>query len=142
MQQESAFNPSLTSASRLAYLGDCVWELCVREMLVQRGTRQPSVDALAYVTAKVQSEAAERLLPLLTEEETDEYRRGRNVGHTNIPKSASLAEYRRATGLETLFGWLWLRGDGNRVRALFAAAFAGEEAGTAPAAEKDGGEDA
>ena len=133
-------DPSLISAARLAYLGDCVWELSVREMLVRRGTRQPSVDALAYVTAAAQSEAAERLLPLLSEEEADEFRRGRNIGHTNIPKSASLAEYRRATGLETLFGWLWLRGDEDRIRVLFEAAFPGDR--SAPAAEDGGGADA
>ncbi len=111
-------------------------------MLVRRGARQPSVDALAYVTAKVQSQAAERLLPLLTEEESDEYRRGRNIGHTNIPKSASLAEYRRATGLETLFGWLWLRGDEERIRALFEAAFAGEGDMTSLPASETGEENA
>ena len=133
-------DPSLISAARLAYLGDCVWELSVREMLVLRVTPQPSVYALAYVTAAAQSEAAEPLLPILTEEEADEYRRGRNIGHTNIPKSASLAEYRRATGVETLFGWLWLRGDEDRIRTLFEAAFTGDR--TAPAAENDGSADA
>ncbi len=142
MDKMDTFNPSLVSASRLAYLGDCVWELSVREALVRRGARQPSVDALAYVTAKMQSRAAERLLPLLTEEEADEYRRGRNIGHTNVPKSATLAEYCRATGLETLFGWLWLRGDGDRIRALFEAAFAEEGDRTAPPAAEDGEENA
>ncbi len=116
-------NPSFISASRLAYLGDCVFELCAREYLVLRSVRQPSVEALHYVTARVQSRALERILPLLTEEEEAEYRRGRNIGHTSAPKSASLSEYRRATGLETLFGWLYLMGRHERLKELFAAAF-------------------
>ncbi len=116
-------NPSLVSASRLAYLGDCVFELCAREYLVRRSVRQPSVEALHYVTARVQSQAVDKLLPLLTEEEEAQYRRGRNIGHTSAPKSASLSEYRRATGLEALFGWLWLMGRQDRLRELFGLAF-------------------
>jgi len=118
--------PSQQSPAKLAYLGDAVWELCVRETLVNRGVRQPSVEALRYVTAKVQARAAAKLLPGLTEEEADVYRRGRNVGHSNLPKSATLAEYCAATGLECLFGWLHLMGRGERVRELFALSFSGE----------------
>lgn len=118
--------PTQQSPVRLAYLGDAVWELCVRETLVNRGVRQPSVEALRYVTAKVQARAAAKLLSGLTEEEADVYRRGRNVGHSNLPKSATLAEYCAATGLECLFGWLHLMGRGERVRELFALSFSGE----------------
>ncbi len=118
--------PTQQSPAKLAYLGDAVWELCVRETLVNRGVRQPSVEALRYVTAKVQARAAAKLLPGLTEEEADVYRRGRNVGHSNLPKSATLAEYCAATGLECLFGWLHLMGRGERVRELFALSFSGE----------------
>ena len=96
-----------------------MFELYVREYLVRRNVPQPSVEALNYVTARVQSQAVERILPLLTEAEADEFRRGRNIGHTNIPKSASLSEYRRATGLETLFGWLWLTGQQERINVLY-----------------------
>ena len=118
--------PTQQSPAKLAYLGDAVWELCVRETLVNRGVRQPSVEALRYVTAKVQARAAAKLLPGLTEEEADVYRRGRNVGHSNLPKSATLAEYCAATGLECLFGWLHLTDRGERVRELFALSFSGE----------------
>lgn len=118
--------PSQQSPARLAYLGDAVWELCVRETLVNRGVRQPSVEALGYVTAKVQARAAAKILPQLTGEEADVYRRGRNVGHSNLPKSATLAEYCAATGLECLFGWLHLTDRGERARELFALAFSGE----------------
>ena len=113
--------PSQQSPARLAYLGDAVWELCVRETLVNWGVRQPSVEALGYVTAKVQARAAAKILPQLTGEEADVYRRGRNVGHSNLPKSATLAEYCAATGLECLFGWLYLRAEHARINELFAA---------------------
>ena len=125
MEQKEAksFNPTHLSPARLAYLGDAVWELSVREMLVKSGVRQPSVEALRYVTAKVQAGAASRILPLLSEEEADAYRRGRNMGHSNLPKSATLAEYCAATGLECLFGWLHLMGRGERIAELFARSF-------------------
>ena len=124
MNTEKQLPPTQQSPAKLAYLGDAVWELCVRETLVNRGVRQPSVEALRYVTAKVQARAAAKLLPGLTEEEADVYRR--NVGHSNLPKSATLAEYCAATGLECLFGWLHLMGRGERVRELFALSFSGE----------------
>ena len=112
------------SAANLAYLGDCVYELYVREYLVKTACQRPSVESLKYVTAHVQSGVVEKILPLLTEEEEAEFRRGRNIGHSNIPKSSTAAEYRRATGLETLFGWLYLRGRHDRLRELFDVAFA------------------
>ena len=117
------FNPTQVSPARLAYLGDAVWELSVRDMLVKRGVRQPSVEALRYVTAKAQAQAAGHILPVLTEEEGDVYRRGRNVGHSNLPKSATLAEYCAATGLECLFGWLYLMGRAERIAELFGLSF-------------------
>ena len=115
--------PSLLSPSRLAYLGDTVWELYVREYLVRRNVRRPSEAALSYVTAKAQCRAAGMIRPLLTEEEEDIFRRGRNVSHSNIPRSATLAEYRIATAVECLFGWLYLCGRNERLRVLFDAAF-------------------
>ncbi len=114
---------SMVNAANLAYLGDCVYELLVREYLVWRGSLHPSVDSLAYVTAHVQSSIVDRLMPHLTEEETDVYKRGRNCGHSSIPKSSTALEYRRATGLEALFGWLHLTGRTDRLRELFGMAF-------------------
>lgn len=125
-RESRSINPTHLSPSRLAYLGDAVWELSVREMLVRSGVRQPSVEALRYVTAKVQAQAASRIQPVLTEEEADAYRRGRNMGHSNLPKSATLAEYCAATGLECLFGWLHLMGRGERIAELFALSFPDE----------------
>lgn len=118
---------SQITTQNLAYLGDCVYELYVREYLARRNVRSASVESLKYVTAHVQSCVIERLLPMLTEEETDAYKRGRNIGHTNTPKSSTQGEYRRATGLEALFGWLYLQGRHDRLRELFDAAFSDDE---------------
>ena len=112
------------SSAELAFLGDSVIEVLVREHIVRHPTSEsPAPRALEYVTAVRQSEAVERLLPLLTEEETDVFRRGRNCVHGQVPKSASPAEYRRATGMECVFGFLWLRGERERARELFAAVY-------------------
>lgn len=115
------------SANNLAYLGDCVYELYVREYLVKKNVSRASVESLKYVTAHVQSGVVEKILPLLTPEEEDAYRRGRNLGHTNTPKSSTVAEYRRATGLEALFGWLYLGGRHDRLRELFELAFSEDD---------------
>lgn len=107
----------------LAYLGDSVLEVCVRTYLVtERGlstSAHLNREALAFVRAAAQSEAMTRLEPVLTEEEQIYYHRGRNIGHTNVPKSASVTEYRRATGMETLFGFLSLTGQTQRIDTLF-----------------------
>jgi len=120
----------VVSAANLAYLGDCVYELLVRDYLVRRGSTKPSVESLAYVTAHVQSDVIEKLLPHLTAEEEEAYKRGRNIGHSNVPKSSTAAQYRRATGLEALFGWLHLTGQNERLRELFDLAFTEETGGT------------
>ena len=112
------------SSAQLAFFGDTVIELLVREHIVRHPNGEPSAPrALEYVTAVRQSEAMERLLPLLTEEENDVFHRGRNCVHGAIPKSASASEYRRATGMECVFGALWLCGEQERARELFAAAY-------------------
>ncbi len=118
------FDIKTVSSAELAFLGDSVLEVLVRERIVQNPNGEaPAPRALGYVTAVAQSAALERILPLLTEEESDVFRRGRNGVHGNIPKSASAAEYRRATGMECLFGWLWLCCDMPRCRELFTAAY-------------------
>ena len=118
------------STSALAYLGDCVLELRVRELLVKRGLSKSghlNAEALRFVRASAQAEAMERILPLLTEEETRIYKRGRNSGHLNVPKSASQSQYRTATGMEVLFGYLHLSEQMERIEALFAAAYSQTE---------------
>lgn len=118
------------STSALAYLGDCVMELCVRERLVGEGishSGQLNSAALQYVTATRQADAVKRILELLTEEEERYYKRGRNSGHLNIPKSARPMEYRMATGMEVLFGYLHLTGQAERLRQLFELAYPRQE---------------
>ena len=79
--------------------------------------------ALMFVQATEQSKALENILPVLTEAEHEIYKRGRNA-KSRVPRSASPGEYRRATGLECLFGWLYLAGNQERARELFNLAFA------------------
>ena len=107
----------------LAYLGDSVLEVCVRTYLVTERGLSTSAHlnraSLDFVRASAQSEAVGRMEPYLSEEEAAVYRRGRNMGHGNVPKSASVAEYRRATGMEVLFGYLHLTGQTERLNHLF-----------------------
>ena len=103
----------------LAFVGDGVYELMVRETLACQANRPNGMLhklSVSKVRAEAQSAAMETLLPLLTEEETAVYRRGRNA-HT--PRADS--DYHRATGLEALFGYLYLCGNIPRIRELFAA---------------------
>ncbi len=115
------------STSALAYLGDCVIELFVRRHLVTSGissSKNLNAKALEYVSARSQAEAMKNIIDLLTEEEAGYFRRGRNIGHTNTPKSATVSEYRAATGMETLFGYLHLTGQEERAEELFFKAYA------------------
>ena len=114
------------SVPALAYLGDCVIELCVRRHLVAKGlstSAHLNAAALDYVRAPAQAEAMKRILPHLTEEEEGYFRRGRNMGHSNVPKRATVSEYRAATGMEVLFGYLHLSGQEERIRQLFCLAY-------------------
>ena len=115
------------SSASLAYLGDCALEICVREYLVRElglsSSAKLNKAALDFVRAPTQAEAMKNILPLLDEEEEAVFKRGRNVGHTNTPKSATVSEYRSATGMEALFGWLWLAGRHERINELFRAAY-------------------
>ncbi len=109
----------------LAYLGDGVYELLVRETLVLQTNRSNGIlhrEALQYVSATGQSTGLEAILPLLTEEELSIFKRGRNsnaTGHRN----SDIIQYKRATGLETLFGYLYLIGKTDRLEELFETVF-------------------
>ncbi len=114
----------------LAYLGDAVYEVMVRAWLCLHGKLTPGRlhrAALSYVAAPRQAALAEQLMPLLTEEETQVYKRGRNASPHSHPRGATRREYQMATGLEALFGWLYLRGETDRLNALFAAMMEGED---------------
>ena len=125
--------PSSLSGATLAYLGDSVLELITRQYLLTTGiTDVGKLNALAlsYVKATAQSDAVEKILPLLTEEESAVFRRGRNSHGIAIPKSAKAGQYRRATGMEALFAWLYINGREARMKELFLAGFAENETGT------------
>ena len=118
------------SSIGLAHLGDAVFELLVRTWLCAggkatgRGLHRATV---ALVCAPRQAELAEKILPLLTQEEQDVFRRGRNTAPHSVPKAASREEYQTATALEALFGWLYLQGRTERLNQLFSLMM-GEEA--------------
>ena len=118
------------SALGLAHLGDGVYELMVRSWLCLHGKATNAGlhrAAVRYVAAPAQARLARAILPLLTEEEQAVYRRGRNSHTSAVPKGASVGEYHAATALEALFGWLYLRGETDRLGELFDAMM--EEAG-------------
>lgn len=107
----------------LAYIGDGVLELLVREKLITSGetnTGKLSAMAQKIVCAPAQSEAVDTLLPMLTEEELAVYKLGRNHRVGGKPKKASAVEYHRATGMEAVFGYLYLEGRNERLRQIFA----------------------
>lgn len=108
----------------LAHMGDCVFEILCRGYLCTKG--ETTVDRLhrdtiAMVKATAQAKFVDKLLPLLTEEEMAYYRRGKNAHVHAVPKSATPAEYAKATGLEALFGALYLAGKTQRINELFKA---------------------
>ena len=105
----------------LAFLGDAVFGLYVREKLLLQGNapaQQLHRKAVGYVCARAQSKAVEEIAGLLSPDEESVYRRGRNA-HSRPPKNTDVADYRRATGLEALFGYLHLCGETDRARDLF-----------------------
>ena len=118
------------SAEALAYLGDCVIELKVRELLVNRGIGSSGAlnkGSLSFVKATAQAKAMQKILPLLADDELAAFKRGRNMSSGNVPKSATMSEYRAATGMEALFGYLHLQGRTERINTLFSAAYSEEE---------------
>ena len=117
-------DPKSMNPLALAFVGDGVFELLVREKLCCASRLPVSAlprQAVEQVCARRQAEDGRRLQSLLTEEEQEVYRRGRNARVHHVPKNAAVADYHAATALEALFGYLYLQGKGERVRELFAA---------------------
>jgi len=113
----------------LAHLGDAVFEVMVRAWLCLHGKATAKGlhrAAVRYVAAPAQAKAVEKILPHLTEEEGDVFRRGRNASPHSIPQNASREEYQAATALEALFGWLYLQGRNDRLNELFTMMMEGE----------------
>jgi len=116
----------------LAHVGDGVYELLVRTRLCTEG-HQAIADlhrsTVKHVNAPAQAAAAGRILSQLSEEELAVYKRGRNTKTHGVPKRADVGEYHAATGLEALFGWLYLSGRAERCAELFDYIWEGEEHG-------------
>lgn len=110
------------SPNTLAFFGDSVYELFVRHKIIIKGCAAAGYqhdEAVKRVRAPFQACAALWIEDKLSEEESDILRRGRNANGVSVPKSCKPSEYRRATGLEALFGYLWLIGDFNRLEEIF-----------------------
>ena len=126
---ENYFDTTLTddqlrtiSSIGLAHMGDAVFEILVRTWLCAHGKATGKglhQATIALVRAESQAEKAQRVLPLLSEEELAVFKRGRNAQVHSIPPHASRAQYSEATALEALFGWLWLKGQNERANELF-----------------------
>lgn len=128
---EQLFHPAMElrdinaiSALGLAHMGDCVFELLVRTSLCEElisTSKNLHRETVLRVSAPAQARRMERMLPLLTEEELCIYKRGRNTHPHGVPKNATVGEYAKATGLECLFGALYLLGKTARLEELFLA---------------------
>lgn len=106
----------------LAFLGDAVYSLLVRNMLslsANKPTGKLHKESINYVNAAFQAQMIKELLPVLTEDETSVFKRGRNAHSSHSPKNQSDADYRYATGLEALYGYLYLCGNTERIKEIF-----------------------
>lgn len=113
---------SSLSPLTLAFIGDTVFDLLTRCELVCEANRPVNTlhnMASKRVCAAAQAEAIKRIMPLLSEDETAVFKRGRNAHVGSKAKNASSSDYHYATGLESLFGWLWLKGETDRIRYLY-----------------------
>lgn len=120
--ENKELDPRQFSPLNLAFIGDCVYEMLVRLYLVRQANRPVNElhrESVKYVSAKAQTAAFAKIEPMLTEEELAVYKRGRNAKTGHQPKSASVSEYHCATGVEALFGYLYLKGEDARMKALF-----------------------
>jgi len=129
-------NPTQLPPLALAFIGDSVFDLLVRESLLAQPAqpqRQLHRESAGRVNARAQSELARKILPLLEEEEAEIFRRGQNAKPGHVPRGFTRGEYAMATALEAVFGWLWLEGRMERARRLFEAAGGWHAAPTGPA---------
>lgn len=119
---ETGINPKQLSPQTLAFMGDTVYDLLVRELMINEANRpvgELNKRKVKYVNCKSQSESAAYIMNILTDDELSVYKRGRNAFTKSTPKNADIADYHSATGLEALFGYLYLKGDNERIKELF-----------------------
>lgn len=114
--------PNQMSPLNLAFIGDCVYEMFIREMIVckaNRPTNKLNSSKRDWVNAKFQAQCAKHIEDILADDEKDILKRGRNAHTKNTPKNISVSDYHYATGLECLFGYLYLSGKIERLREVF-----------------------
>lgn len=114
--------PSDYSPLTLAFIGDGVYDLLVRSYVVNLANRpvgELNKIKVSLVNCKSQAQFAKKLLPVLTEKEETVYKRGRNAATSNTPKNSTVADYHSATGLEALFGYLYITAQNDRINELF-----------------------
>ncbi len=119
---EKTADVSAISPLALAFIGDTVFDLLTRSELVCEANRPVNAlhkTASQRVCAAAQAESIRKIMPMLTEDEMTVFKRGRNAHTGGIPKNASSADYHYATGLESLFGWLYLKGEIDRINLLY-----------------------
>jgi ribonuclease III family protein len=115
-----------------AYIGDAVYEVFIRTLLVSHGNAPVNKlhrQSIGFVKAKAQSDTIHMLMETLSPEEQDIVRRGRNAKSGTIPKNADVTDYKYATGFESLLGYLYLKGDYSRLLELLKRSVAREDAG-------------
>ena len=104
-----------------AYIGDCVYELYVREELINKTNLKPHklhIEAIKYVKAKAQAELLQKIYDKLTDEEKDVVRRGRNAENHHLPKNSNVQEYMHSTAFEALIGYLYLTNQNKRIKEI------------------------
>ena len=118
-------SPKNYSALTLAYIGDCVYELYVRGYLIQKSDQKVNLlhkTSTRFVCAKAQAELYHKIKDILSEDETAVFHRGRNT-KSHVPKNAVVSDYRIATGIEALFGYLYITGKKDRISELLQQLF-------------------
>jgi len=114
----ASVNPNELAPLILAHIGDAIYEVVIRTITLSKGNRaieKVHKDATKYVNAKAQADIIEKIQPLLTEEELNIYKRGRNAKSNTKAKNASITDYRKATGFEALMGYLYLQNKTQRM---------------------------
>ena len=115
-------DPKSYSPLSLAYIGDAIYEIVIRTIVMSAGNMSVKKSS-SMVKASAQKEVFEKIEPFLTEEEMAVYKRGRNSKSGSVAKNASMMDYRKATGVEALVGYLYLAGDMDRIIELIGIGF-------------------
>ncbi len=126
----SEIDANALSPLMLAYVGDAVYEVVIRAMLLKSGgstTKKINREAVKYVSAPAQAAFTEKLIPNLTEKEAEILRRGRNAHPATTAKNATISQYRKATGFEALMGYLFLNDEIKRMTDLIKLAVYGDD---------------